>query len=465
MGAVVLESTDASVTITPTGQHINLSVAFPATGDLTEVTSSVLTITGGTGAVIGTGTSIQVKLAGASQSGYLSSTDWNTFNRKQGALAFSDSLVNTSGTVTLVGDTSTPSASTYYGTNSLSALGFYSLPSFSDTWTLSGTTLAPTNTSANVAVGTVPADTSPALTVGGTATTVSIQGNTYNTRFQTHREGDAIMVDMGIGVHSNTADNSGNLYILKSRGTEAVKTIVQAGDDLGTIYVLGYDGASYVPAFNLDSVVTGTPSIGNIVCTTTGYIGMNPVIAFGTFGTAIFGSGTGYTVLASANTGATNYTFTTPAFNGTAAVLGAASLNATPADATVTNSLTTTAIFMFGFGADATSPWVFTPSKYGKVEVTIDCMATVPSDAFTMAVNYGTGVAPSNGASGRGTTAGKTWSVGGSTFPFPITWSVTRVITGLTVGTAYWFDIATNLAAGNTNGLSNVNVTVKELSN
>lgn len=57
-------------------------------GNLTESTSSVLTITGGTGAVIGTGLSIQVKQASTSQAGYLSSTDWNTFNNKQAALGY-----------------------------------------------------------------------------------------------------------------------------------------------------------------------------------------------------------------------------------------------------------------------------------------------------------------------------------------------------------------------------------------
>lgn len=53
-------------------------------GNLTEATSSVLTITGGTGSVLTSGLTIQVKLAGAAQSGYLSTTDWNTFNSKLG---------------------------------------------------------------------------------------------------------------------------------------------------------------------------------------------------------------------------------------------------------------------------------------------------------------------------------------------------------------------------------------------
>jgi hypothetical protein len=57
-------------------------------GNLTESTSSVLTITGGTSAVIGSGTSIQVKQSSGSQSGFLSSADWSTFNGKQNALGY-----------------------------------------------------------------------------------------------------------------------------------------------------------------------------------------------------------------------------------------------------------------------------------------------------------------------------------------------------------------------------------------
>jgi uncharacterized protein (TIGR02145 family) len=67
-------------------------------GNLTEATSSVLTITGGTGSVLGTGASIQVKSANSSQSGYLSNTDWNSFNNKvssQWATASQDIYYNT----------------------------------------------------------------------------------------------------------------------------------------------------------------------------------------------------------------------------------------------------------------------------------------------------------------------------------------------------------------------------------
>lgn len=75
-------------------------------GNLTESTSSVLTITGGSSAVWGSGASIQVKQASSGQSGYLSSTDWSTFNNKQAAVSSSgamstllDNISSTQGTI------------------------------------------------------------------------------------------------------------------------------------------------------------------------------------------------------------------------------------------------------------------------------------------------------------------------------------------------------------------------------
>lgn len=55
-------------------------------GDLTEATSNVLSISGGSGALV-SGASIRVLEASAGQSGYLSSGDWSIFNGKQSALS------------------------------------------------------------------------------------------------------------------------------------------------------------------------------------------------------------------------------------------------------------------------------------------------------------------------------------------------------------------------------------------
>jgi hypothetical protein len=66
-----------------TGLQLNSSkIVISATlGTVTEATSSVLTLSGFTNATFGSPT-IQVKQATTSVSGYLSSTDWNTFNGK-----------------------------------------------------------------------------------------------------------------------------------------------------------------------------------------------------------------------------------------------------------------------------------------------------------------------------------------------------------------------------------------------
>jgi hypothetical protein len=84
--------TDASVralisATAPISYNSTTGVISLTSGNLTEATSSVLTITGGTGAVLGSGTSIQVKQASSSVSGFLSSTDWSTFNGKASALS------------------------------------------------------------------------------------------------------------------------------------------------------------------------------------------------------------------------------------------------------------------------------------------------------------------------------------------------------------------------------------------
>lgn len=87
-----LTSSDISVT-GGTGAVIGSGVSLSITkGNLSEVTSSVLTITGGTSSVFGSGTSIEVKAASASQSGYLSSTKFSEFDAKQPAGSYITAL-------------------------------------------------------------------------------------------------------------------------------------------------------------------------------------------------------------------------------------------------------------------------------------------------------------------------------------------------------------------------------------
>lgn len=66
-------------------------------GNLTDVGTDGITITNGTGAVIGSGTSIAQQAADASHNGYLSSTDWTTFNNKGSGAVTSVSVASANG--------------------------------------------------------------------------------------------------------------------------------------------------------------------------------------------------------------------------------------------------------------------------------------------------------------------------------------------------------------------------------
>lgn len=95
-GMVIYFTPTKQLMVRSSGYWQPLSFTFTR-GNLTEATSSVLTITGGSNAILGSGASIQVKQASGSQSGFLSGTDWTTFNNKQAALSGSG-FVKISGT-------------------------------------------------------------------------------------------------------------------------------------------------------------------------------------------------------------------------------------------------------------------------------------------------------------------------------------------------------------------------------
>lgn len=72
-------------------------------GNFTTPTSGV-SITGGTGSIIGTGVALSIQTATVAQPGLLSAADWGTFNGKQNALTFGDLTSPTSG-VSVTGGT------------------------------------------------------------------------------------------------------------------------------------------------------------------------------------------------------------------------------------------------------------------------------------------------------------------------------------------------------------------------
>lgn len=63
--------------------QLNGKQATLTIGNLTDAGTDGIVVTGGTGAVIGSGTSFAQHVADSTHNGYLSSTDWSTFNGKQ----------------------------------------------------------------------------------------------------------------------------------------------------------------------------------------------------------------------------------------------------------------------------------------------------------------------------------------------------------------------------------------------
>ncbi len=69
-------------------------------GNLSTTTNGI-TIAGGTNAVIGTGTSIDIATANGTTTGLLSSTDWTSFNNKENTLTFNTPLSRTGNTISI----------------------------------------------------------------------------------------------------------------------------------------------------------------------------------------------------------------------------------------------------------------------------------------------------------------------------------------------------------------------------
>jgi hypothetical protein len=114
-----------------------------------------------------------------------------------------------------------------------------------------------------------------------------------------------------------------------------------------------------------------------------------------------------------------------------------------------------------------------TPAVTGTVLVTVcgtvyEATGTAAGDGISFTINYGTGSAPSNGDAVGGTAAAsgniQTFNNNStSTTPVKVPFSMTVLVTGLKVGTTYWFDVAA-LALGHASsfGLSGIVTTLVE---
>jgi hypothetical protein len=116
---------------------------------------------------------------------------------------------------------------------------------------------------------------------------------------------------------------------------------------------------------------------------------------------------------------------------------------------------------MMGIGLTAT----ITPKVSGTVLIIATGVmgnATI-ANGVTVKLYYGSGSAPTNGTSAIGTAVGSAKTIGASTTGGRMSFSLAYVITGLTVDTEYWIDIALNsITAGNAS-IKNVDIVAVEL--
>lgn len=259
--------------ITVNAKGLVTAASTTSTGNLTDVGTDGIVITGGTNSVIGAGTSISQHVADTTHNGYLSSTDWNTFNGKGSGsvtsvaatvpafLSIAGSPITTSGTLTIsLSGSALPVANGGTGTTTqftsgsviyADGSGAYAQDNANFFWDAS-----------NHRLGL------------GTSTPLSML-HLVNTTSTTPR---SILVDQ---VSSDTSGS--RITERKARGTPGGLTTIVTGDTLASWTTSGYDGTNYVDSGKILSTSTGTISTG-IVPSTMAFQTMN---AAGTLTTAI----------------------------------------------------------------------------------------------------------------------------------------------------------------------------------
>lgn len=142
----------------------------------------------------------------------------------------------------------------------------------------------------------------------------------------------------------------------------------------------------------------------------------------------------------------------------TAFVKGSSNIyEATPGDPTGTSSATAV---MMGFAGS------ITPGGSGKIMITItgDVQSTSSTGGAILQIRYGTGTAPANGAAVTGTLAGnvvKLTEVEVSPDAYPFT--CIGIVSGLTLSTAYWIDLAIAANSAGTASPKDINIAAFEI--
>lgn len=119
---------------------------------------------------------------------------------------------------------------------------------------------------------------------------------------------------------------------------------------------------------------------------------------------------------------------------------------------------------MCGLGVAGVSAWTVTPKVTGTVLLLItgDQTTNATAQTITGQLSYGTGAAPANAAAVTGTQTGPQPAWVSLTGILTVPFSMAAIVTGLTIGTAYWLDLALKASAG-TGQATNLHCVVIEL--
>ena len=437
---------------------------------------------------------IGITQAGSSSNGYLSSTDWNTFNNKQssgnylidpggnGILTRTSLNTTTNRTITgtanritltngdgVSGNPTIDISSSYAGQNTITTLGTIT----AGTW--NGSILSGAYGGTGINNG------SKTITLGNDFTT---SGNYALTLSQT-------------GATNVTLPTSGTLATLSGVETFTNKTLTSPTNVLGGVTMtLGSDTTGDMYYRNSSGVLTrfGIGSNGYFLKIVGGVLAWDPsssanhnllssTHADATTASVVRGDiitgqgatptwsrlalGTQGTILqAGANeVGYTSYKLPTSVgsagqqlrANGTDYVnKTTTTYQSSPADPGTTTSQTGV---MMGLAGS------ITPAYSGIIMIIIsgDMGNNTNNTGVQSQIRYGTGTAPANGAALTGTTAGglikMTVNNSNNSMPF----GLNAIVTGLTVGTTYWIDISLAAVSNGTAKAKDISISVVEL--
>jgi hypothetical protein len=147
-----------------------------------------------------------------------------------------------------------------------------------------------------------------------------------------------------------------------------------------------------------------------------------------------------------------------PTASGDAQVFGASFFNAAVADPTGTTS--TASIVMMGLGGT----WALTPTITGRLRITVTGTAnnTIATDGCVTQVRYGVGAAPANAAAQTGTQAGRNTSAVSGVASQLVPFTIIAQLSGLTINTAYWFDVGLAALTGGVANLTQLSIQIVE---